>query len=186
MAHRDGEYALWVAMKEIPLTKGKFAIVDDEDYLFLLPYRWYYNVDSTGHEYAARREHPFDRGETIIMHRVIMNAHRGEIVDHKDGNGLHNCRGNLRLSNETQNQANRKKAAGTSSIYRGVCFDKSHPNKPWKASIKVMGKSIALGRYADPTEAALVYNAAATKHFGEFANLNIPGVGATRNATDPA
>lgn len=153
-------------MREIPLTQGKVALVDDEDYEALSAHKWFarrtiYGVDQI---YAYR-----DRGR-ILMHREITQAIDGVFVDHQNHNTLDNRRCNLRLCTPSQNQANRRKMAGTSSVYKGVYWHKGKAR--WQAAIKVNGRHISIGRFKTAEAAALAYNAKASLYFGEFAFLN--------------
>ena len=95
-------------MKQIPLTKNKFTLVDDEDYELVNKYNWYF-----GAGYARSME-------KILMHRLIMKAKKGQMIDHIDGNGLNNQRSNLRFCTHSQNMANKKGFKNTSSKYKGV------------------------------------------------------------------
>ena len=106
------------------------------------------------------------------MHRLIMRPSPGQIVDHINGDGLDNRRENLRLCNNTQNMQNARKKKGTISRYKGVRFCRRVKEKQWRAGITVHGKNIYLGYYLTQEGAALAYNLAAEKHFGEFAKLN--------------
>ncbi len=78
-------------VKYIPLTQGKVAIVDAEDYAWLSQHKWYLQKKG-GNSYAVRREN----GKMIRMHREIMQTPEGLVVDHKDGCGLHNRKCNMR------------------------------------------------------------------------------------------
>lgn len=152
-------------MKQIPLTKGKFALVDDEDYEFLMQWKWHFQARG----YAVRAsERPIQK--KIWMHRVINNTPDAMQTDHIDGNRLNNQCVNLRTVNNACNQMNRKKSPNKSSVYKGVCFDVK--NKKWEASIKTDGKKISLGRFTSEILAAKAYNASAIKYFGIFSNLN--------------
>lgn len=94
-------------------------------------------------------------------------------VDHVDGNGLNNCRSNLRLATQSENMWNRKKGKGQyTSQYKGVSINKSMKTRPWMARLKVNGKPIYLGYYASEEEAALAYNEGTIKYHGKFARLN--------------
>lgn len=110
------------------------------------------------------------RGMQIIMHRYIMKAPKGVIVDHIDGNPLNNQRSNLRLCNKSQNGMNRGKQNDNTSGYKGVSWLVN--NKKWMAKIQVNTKQIYIGSFNLPEEAAIAYNEMAIKHHGEFAQLN--------------
>ena len=159
-------------VKSIELTRGKVAWVDDEDYEWLNQWKWCATL-SCRHWYAKRQGRSNGKPRTICMHRLIMDAQPGQMIDHRDRNGLHNWRANLRFCTRSQNQENRKKHYGDTSQYKGVCWDKSM-NK-WRARISLDNKRIHLGRFNDEDEAGCAYNEAATELFGEFARLNMIG-----------
>jgi hypothetical protein len=150
--------------KEIPLSRGLFALVDDEDYPRLSAYKW--NLTSDG--YAARHDVPPQR-KTILMHREIISAPSGFEVDHIDGCRINNQKSNLRLATRTENRRNLKPYRSNSTGFKGVVRTRTGF---WAARIGLDGKKIHLGQYATPEEAALAYNLAALKYFGEFAKLN--------------
>ena len=147
-------------MKQIPLTKGKFALVDDEDFEFLSQWKWHYIAGG----YACRKP----KSGMIYMHRLLTRATESH-VDHKNGNKLDNRKENLRLCTVSQNLANQVKTRGTSK-YKGVRFDKKH--KKWISAIGFNSRPIQIGRFASEDEAAKAYNLAAVKYYGEFARLN--------------
>lgn len=161
-------------MKRIPLTQGKETIVDDQDYDYLMQWKWrYLSARTVG--YAVRTQRESD-GETVkMMHYVIaerMGLKITSTCDHKDRNGLNNRQENLRPATISQNNANRRSTS--KSGYRGVYWYPKHDK--WVSQIRVEGKMHALGYFTDKVEAAKAYNKAAKKHFGEFARLNpIPG-----------
>lgn len=158
--------------KEIPLTRGYVAIVDDEDYENLAQHKWYALVLPGGLIYAVRMPGTKATRKMILMHRVVMNAEHGSRVDHRDGDGRNNRRLNLRFSTQSQNIANARKETGKglTSQHKGVYFNKYHGK--WHAQVIKDGRRIYLGRYHSETEAALAYNFGAVHHFGEFARLN--------------
>lgn len=158
-------------MKEIELTQGQVAIVDDEDYEYLSQWKWHLHNAYGGGMYARRSSSPPNKS-SIYMHRVIMKAKKENLVDHIDGNGLNNLRGNLRLCNHAENSRNRKKNKNNTVGYKGVSFDKSH--NIFRVDISVEGKRVFVGNYKKQEEAALAYDKKAKELYGEFANLNFP------------
>jgi hypothetical protein len=92
-------------------------------------------------------------------------------VDHKNRISICNDKNNLRLATRSENQRNKNIQKNNTSGYKGVCWDKIR-NK-WKSAIHVNGKIINLGRFFTKEEAAIAYNEAAVKYFGEFAYLNV-------------
>ena len=163
-------------MKEIPLTKGHVALVDDADYEWLSQWKWSYH--SMG--YACRVEQRGGKQSMILMHKAILNVRSSQYVDHKDHNRLNNQRSNLRPATPGQSACNmtkRYKPAGTTQ-YRGVLFHKDRPDKvrskPWQARIRVNGKQKSLGYYATDIEAARAYDQASRQYHGEYGLLNFP------------
>jgi len=155
-------------MKEISLTQGKVALVDDEDYTRVARYHWCFS-----HGYAKRRATLALRMSLMIyMHRLLMGAIQGQEVDHINMNTLDNRRENLRLCTSSQNKGNAKRRTDNTSGFRGVSFYRRDGN--WTAQLVVRGQYLYLGRHATATEAARAYDKAARKHFGEFARLNFP------------
>jgi hypothetical protein len=101
-----------------------------------------------------------------------MDAPKGLLVDHRNLNGLDNRRSNLRLATHGENNQNKRKRKGASSRYIGVSFEKRI--KKWSARIMYKGKAIWLGNFKNEIDAALAYDKAARKYYGEFARLNFP------------
>jgi len=160
-------------MKEIKLTRGRVALVDDEDYEYLNQWKWKVTIGSNT-EYAIRVKSIYVDGKRVrklvIMHRLILNAPSNMQVDHVNHNGLDNRRCNIRLATMSQNNSNRK-AYGVSK-FLGVYFYK--PRQVWRARLKINGKLIELGHFKIEEDAAKSYDVAAKKYHGEFANLNFP------------
>ena len=153
-------------MKYIKLTQGKITKVDDDTYLWASKFNWCVNFMSGGY-YVIRSV-----GRTHIrLHREIIGAKKGEIVDHINGNTLDNRKENLRICTHKNNMQNQKTPKNNKSEYKGVYWVKE--NKNWRARIQVNGKKVSLGCYKNKEDAAKAYNEAAIKYFGEFARINI-------------
>jgi hypothetical protein len=157
--------------RKIPLGEGRFTIVEPRDFYWLNNFHW--TITGDGEHIYAVRNIINARGKTMIirLHREIMNAPKGLLVDHKNSDTLDNRRANLRLATHSQNQFNKRKTkTKASSQYVGVHFDKSRGQ--WGARIKHGNKSIWLGRFDSEIDAAKAYDEAAKKYHGEFARLN--------------
>jgi hypothetical protein len=155
-------------MKTIPLTLGKVAIVDDEDYNELIKYKWYGNGNGTGDIIYAKRlaRESDNRNEKIIsMHRQIMEFPVNKNIDHINHNGIDNRRCNLRICTQTQNMFNRRRKLRSKSGLIGVSWFKKL--KKWRATIHM-----TIGYFDSKEEAGKAYDEVAKKLFGEFANLN--------------
>lgn len=156
--------------KAIPLSNGMVAIVDDQDYEKLNRWTWRYQAGSnTG--YAIRTEVVNGTKTTIRMHRLVMGAPFGVLVDHRDGNGLNNQRDNLRLCGALGNARNTA-AKGGSSRYKGVSWSKA--TRAWKVLICANRIKLYFGVFADEEFAARVHDAAVARYHGEYARLNFP------------
>jgi len=153
--------------KLIPLSQGKFAIVDPEDFDELSQYKWT-AAKSPNTFYAVRSDH----GRQIRMHRLITNAPKGLVVDHINHNGLDNRKSNLRLCTRSENARNQRPQTNRSSKYKGVCWHKNQ--KKWLARVYSNGVTYHLGSFKSQIAAAKAYDKKAKQLFGKFACLNFP------------
>lgn len=156
-------------MKEIPLTQGQFAIVDDCDYDWLSEYKWCASKTRGVTYYAITSLWRGDRLVLERMHRLIMGFPPCE-VDHRNRNGLDNQRENLRLATHKQNTYN-VGPYGKHSNFKGVTLVRG---QYYVASIRAEGHRFHLGCFASELKAAEVYDAAASRIHKEFAYLNFP------------
>jgi len=182
--------------RRIPLTQGKFAIVDPEDYAWLSQYKWYARKNGPSY-YAARTCNIDGRKYNLHMHREILKLKLYPepclsgvvlissawtktdtlspdfVIDHINNNGLDNRKVNLRIVTQRQNCWNsRAKFRSRSSRYKGASWH-SKMNK-WVSKISIDGKSVHLGYFDSEIPAARAYDAAAKKHRGQYAYLNFP------------
>lgn len=164
-------------MKEIPLTKGFVALVDDEDYELLsqVPWCWCNGYAVTNARTKIFREMFGHLGITttqIKMHRLILQAAPDVEVDHEHGLTLDNRRSELRLISNLGNHQNATSRIGR-SIYKGVSW--SGVCSAWVGAIMAQRKKHHLGYFSDEVTAALAYDRAAHAKHGEFARFNFPG-----------
>ncbi len=163
-------------MKRIPLNHNKFAIVDDEDYDFLMQWKW--RAEKDGYTFYATRVEAVTvctgiKKKRYFMHRIITSCPVNKQVDHANHDGLDNRKCNLRVISSGVNQQNMIKTKPHSSIYKGVCWA-SHA-KSWRGQITFRYKRHHLGYFKDEARAAKAYDKKAKELFGEFACLNFAG-----------
>lgn len=160
-------------MKEIKLSGGGLALVDDEDYERVNQFKWH-TAKRKHTTYAIRGFRVNGKKSSTSMHRDVVKAKKGEVVDHKDHNGLNNQKENLRPGNQSQNLMNtesRVLSKPKTSEFKGVSWKKSRGK--WRAALGIpVKKKIDLGLFNSEIEAAMAYDVAAFKHYGEFAYLN--------------
>jgi len=158
--------------RRIPLTQGKFAIVDPEDYERLSKYKW--QAAKGNSTFYAERRVATGRGRKylhIVMHREVLKVPDGMFVDHINHNGLDNRKANLRPATYVENNRNRRKIkTNCCSRFKGVTWCKQR--KKWQVFISFDGKQRRLGYFENEVEAAKAYDEAAKKYHKEFAVLN--------------
>ena len=163
-------------VRTIPLTQGKVALVDECDYEYLMQWKWQFA--QAKHQRSGYVVHSqkvgLGRWCKLQMHRVVA-ARIGLVIgnqqiDHVDGDGLNNCRNNLRVASQSQNRANLRQYQNNTSGFKGVVWDRCR--RKWVAKLQVAGRDYNCGGFENPRDAARAYNEAALKHFGEFAKLN--------------
>jgi hypothetical protein len=156
-------------MKLIELTKGKYTIVDDEDFEFLNQWKWCYlkggyvvkSIKANGNKWI-----------NIYLHRAIMGVLCPKLqVDHINGNKLDNRKENLRIVTNQQNNMNKKPGLNFTSKYKGVYWNRDK-NK-WRSRVNVNGKAKHIGYFTSEIEAAKAYNKKAFELYGEYAWLNV-------------
>lgn len=152
-------------MRELQIHGG-IAIVDDEDYEMLSKYKWH--VDNNG--YAKNNYRVGKKTYSRRMHRLVMNAQKGELIDHENQNKLDNRKTNLRRATQSQNRTNAKMREDNTSGFRGVDWIESR--KKFQARVTHERKQHFLGFFDTAKEAALAYNRAALEFHGEFAFQN--------------
>ncbi len=153
-------------MKEIPLTRGLVAKVDDEDFEVLNKHRWYAHRHRGHTTWYARRKKKGQPG--VYMHRQILGLTDPKVLtDHENHDGLDNQRHNIRQATPLQNNANRRKQSNTANRLKGVHWDKKR--KRWEAGITYKGKRTRLGRFRTEEAAGEAYRYAARLFYGEFA-----------------
>jgi hypothetical protein len=161
---------------KLETKNGYIFQIDQEDYDKIRNYPWYGYKSTYRLKNGEKKQCTkyivahISANERVNLHKLIMNTPVEIRIDHKNGDGLDNRKSNLRICTQSQNQMNKLKNCNNKSGYKGVSWDKTR-NK-WRSFIMLAGKNKCLGRFNSPEQAALAYNRAATKHFGEFAKLN--------------
>lgn len=165
------------AIREVVLTRGYVAIIDEADWPIVSQFKWHATKarNSTGWYASAclskalQEQHGFRH---IKLHQLILGR-PGGIIDHRDGNGLNNRRENLRVATVADNARNsRKQVRATTSRFKGVSWSKKF--SCWAVYLCVNSKNKFLGHFKDEEEAGRCYDIAATFHYGQFARLNFP------------
>jgi hypothetical protein len=151
-------------MNHIYSACGTAILVDEDDMPLLSGFRWYLRKDRNV-TYAVAQ--PEKRGTWVLMHRLLLGAESGQIVDHANGNGLDNRRENIRFATRATNAANSRKRSSARK-YKGV----SKNGSGWSAALTTEGQNVNLGTYRTESLAALAYDIYAVQVWGEFAQTN--------------
>ncbi|MFC1636074.1 HNH endonuclease [Planctomycetota bacterium] len=176
--------ALWIVLayrrvrygytfRRIKLTRGKFALVDPDDFERLNQHKWYCTKSGYAKRAVKNKSGKGPKQVTICMHNLICPVPEGMLVDHKNRNRLDNRKANLRPATEKQNIWNRKipRKMGITR-FTVIYWDKKV--KKWRVTLKVGKQHRGFGVYTDEIEAAKVYDKVAKEYRGEFAVLNFP------------
>lgn len=157
----------------LPLSQGKVAVIDFDDFEKVRPYKWH--LSKSQNNLYARHNFSNDAGY-LILHRFLLDAPDNMDVDPRDGDGLNNRRNNIRLCTPSQNaQARQRKRPSMTSSFRGVFWDKHKAHKAaWTARLRFNGKNIHCGSFKKEEDAARAYDKKAIELFGEWASPNFP------------
>lgn len=154
--------------------RGELVTVDWGDYLVLRNFKW--RSHERGYIRTSIRIDHEDGSygyQVLSVHRLVMGARPGQLVDHIDGNPFNNCRSNLRIATSAQNVWNSRCRKNSKSKYKGLTWVAKRKN--WRVRIRANGELIELGCFRDRDAAVKAYNEAAKKYHGEFAWLNKEG-----------
>lgn len=166
--------ALSLSMKEIKLTKGYVATIDDQDFEMVSMYKWRASIMKNRAAIYAVTQVKRDGGrKQISMHRLILGLTDKRILtDHVDTNGLNNQRSNLRECTHAENNRNVGLSKNNTTGYKGVIFDKRRSK--WYARIRFNYRTIVSRGFDSPEDAARQYDKKALELHGNFASLNFP------------
>jgi hypothetical protein len=164
-------------MAVITINSKKFGthkvLLDNSDLKLVSGYNWWLSKSSYSNTfYAATWIKINNKRIALSMHRLFLNLKNSnkKKVNHINGNGLDNRRKNIRECTHEERQANQHIPKNNQSGYKGVYWKQK--NGMWCAQIGLHNKHLYLGLFDSPINAAIAYNEAAKKYFGEFAKLN--------------
>lgn len=153
------------------LTRGYVTLVSQEDAEFVGRWSWSTLALPDGKLRAVRRENRRGKGAFYYLHREILGAPDGMVVDHRNADGLDNRRSNIRICTPAQNARNQRVQRRPKSVgLKGVYHDRERDR--WQAYITVAGKRKMIGRFRTAVEAAMAYDRMAIEMHGDFARTN--------------
>lgn len=152
--------------KKIPLSQGKFALVDNDDFEKVSCFKWSYT-----HGYARRIEKIDGIKKLVYLHRFIIAPKDDYVTDHINGDKLDNRKQNLRVCLQSENLMNRKLRGNSKSGFKGVYWNKE--KKKWHSQVSFMGQRISGKYFSKKEDAAKDYNTNALKLCPEFSKLNV-------------
>ena len=148
---------------------GKIVKIDGTDYELFCSHNWYL-FKGRNTDYLCTNIRVDGKRRTAYLHRILLGCAKGECIDHIDGNGLNNQRDNLRACSRSENQCNQIKNKNTSSIYKGVSWNRN--KQRWECYINKNHKRVHIGKFKSEIEAAIKWDEQAKILHGEFARLN--------------
>lgn len=158
-----------------PKYGEKEILIDDEDFEKVSQYKWHL-CKNRKNIYVIRNKWNKDKRVVESLHRYLMGNPENKTIDHINGNTFDNQKKNLRICSNTENIRNKDKYKNNKAGYKGVLIHKEKKNgieyQYIIAEIRVNKKKIYLGHFKTKELAAIAYNEAALKYFGEFARLN--------------
>lgn len=159
-------------MIEIKLSQNQVTIIDEESLDVASKYHWHADYDKKLRKFYAKTDIRVNGlRKKLRLHRLVMNAQKGDVIDHINGNTLDNRLSNLRKCTVSENAKNRSLNKNNTSGYKGAVWHA--PTQKYQARIYVNGKWRSMGMHAEAKDAARAYNEAAKKYFGEYAKLNV-------------
>lgn len=155
----------------IVLSQGYRAVIDAIDAPFVAGNDWSALVLANRRKvYAVRVKQISGKQQTILLHRLLMNAPDNMHVDHKDGDGLNCRRDNMRVCTQAENNRNTPRRSDNRSGFKGVFWDTRA--QKWRSEIRRDGISKHLGFFISPEDAHAAYSIAALELHGQFARLS--------------
>lgn len=163
-------------MHKLDLSHSRFALIDEQDAerVEAIPY-WFAKPQKKNRDqmYACTFvRKPDGKASILYLHRFIMNAPKGILVDHINRDTLDCRRGNLRFATKAQNIAN----TGTRALgkYGYIGVSRNSPNGLWFAKVGYSRGRKRVGGFLTAEDAAREYDRLAKERYGAFARLNFP------------